>query len=436
MGPHQLSEEPAVPALTEAEARAEILGRTDFRAPGWLLPLLALSAVIGFGFFVFRLASADDPHPWRVYLQSLMLFMGIAQGGVIYTVAMNIAKARWGRPVRRLAESFVLFLPVAFLLSLPLYLAMERIWPWVGQPVEEKAAYLNPAFFVLRGVIGMLILFTVSLVFVYHSLRPEAGLLVAGATGWRRDLYRRLAANWRGDDEETEIAAERRTNLAPILALTYVVVYSFIAFDYLMSIDPHWYSTLFGAWIFMSAFLSGIAATSILLAWLPRWLALERYFVPTHRHDQGKLTFAFATFWMYLTWSQIHVIWYGKMADDWPYVQLRMEQYPAVVIAMIACVWFIPFIGLIGIAPKKNPVTLSLFAGVVLLGQWLQHWLVIVPTLAPEPRFPLGLDELLITLGFAGLFGLTTVLFLRAFPALDTRVAHLTRPYRPVQPHP
>jgi len=203
-----------------------------------------------------------------------------------------------------------------------------------------------------------------------------------------------------------------------------------------MSLDPHWYSTLFGAWIFMSAFLSGIAATGILIAWPPRWLGLERYFVPTHRHDQGKMTFAFAVFWMYLTWSQIHVIWYGKMEDDWPYVLLRMEQYPAVVIAMVACVWFIPFIGLLGVAPKKNPVTLTLFSGVVLLGQWIQHWVVIVPSLAAEPRTPFGLDELLISLGFAGLFGLTTVLFLRAFPALDTRHAHRVRPYRPVQPHP
>ena len=421
--------------LTEAGARAHLLERTAFRAPGWLIPASAALAVLGFAWFVVRAASGD-PHPWRIYLLNLLLFAGIAQGAVMYTVAMTIAKAKWGRPVRRMAESFALFLPVAFLLSLPLYAVMDRLWPWVEHPVAAKAAYLNPAFFTVRGIAGMLILFTLSLAFVYLSLRPEAGLLRERASGWRRRVYDRLATGWRGEDVEAGRADARRTLLAPILALAFVVVWSIVAFDFLMSLDPHWYSTLFGAWIFMTAFLSGIAATGILVAWLPRWLDLERYFVPTHRHDQGKMTFAFATFWAYLTWAQFLVIWYGKIAEDWPYLLHRGQEYPAVVIAMVALVWFVPFVGLLGVAPKRNPVTLSLFSGIVLLGVWTQLWLVIVPSLALETRSPLGADELIITLGFSGLFVLLTLLFLRAFPALDTRGAHLVRPYRPVQPHP
>jgi hypothetical protein len=436
MGRYQLPEAAPEPALSEEEARAEIFATLDSRPPAWLVPLFSLLAVVGFGYFAFRLSATDDPHPWRIYLQNLMLFTGIAMGGVMYTVAMNIAKAKWGRPVRRLAESFVLFLPFAFLLSLPLYAVMERIWPWVSQPVEEKAAYLNPGFFIARGVVAMLVLFSLGLYFVYHSIRPEVGLLRNRATGWRKAWYERLAANWRGDDEEAERSTERRTVVAPILVLAFAYLYSVIAWDYLMSLDPHWFSTLFGAWIFMSAFLSGIAATSILLAWVPRWLHLERYVLPTHRHDQGKMTFAFATFWAYLTWSQIIVIWYGKMAEDWPYMLLRAEQYTAVVIAMVACVWFIPFVGLMAVTAKRNPATLTLFASISLLGLWIQLWVVIVPSVAERPRVPFGLDELLITLGFAGLFALLATLFLRTFPAIDTRIAHLVRPYRPVQPHP
>jgi hypothetical protein len=436
MGPNQLPESAAVPALSEESARAELFAKTEFRAPGWLVPLLALLAIAGFGYFLFRVAAGGDPHPWRVYLQDLMLFMGIAQGAVIYTVTMTISKSKWSRPVRRLANSFVLFLPVAFLLSLPLYFAMDRLWPWVAHPLAEKAAYLNPTFFTIRGLAAMAILFSVSLYFVYQFVRLDAGLLRGRARGWRRDLYTRLSAGWRGDAEEVAACDARRTLVAPILALVYVVTYSFVAFDYEMSLDPHWYSTLFGAWTFMAALLSGIAATGILVALLPGWLGLERYLVPTHRHDQGKMTFALATFWMYLTWSQIHVIWYGKMDEDWPYLLLRQNEYAPVVIGMVACTWFIPFIGLLGVAPKKNPATLALFSAVVLLGQWIQHWLVIVPSVASAPRLPLGLDELLITAGFGGLFGLTTLAFLRAFPAIDTTVAHLVRPYRPVQPHP
>jgi hypothetical protein len=426
---------PAREPLTEAGAREHLFERTGFRAPGWLVPVSAALAVLGFGWFVVR-AAGGDPHPWRIYLLNLLLFAGIAQGGVMYTVAMTIAKAKWGRPVRRFAEAFALFLPAAFLLSLPLYAVMERLWPWVEHPVEQKAAYLNPAFFTVRGIAGMLILFTLSLVFVSLSLRPEAGLLRGRASGWRRRLYERLSAGWRGDDEEIARAEARRTLLAPILAVVYAVVWSFVAFDFLMSLDPHWYSTLFGAWLFMTAFLSGIAATGILVAWLPRWLGLERYFVATHRHDQGKMTFAFATFWAYLTWAQFLVIWYGKIAEDGPYLLHRGQDYPAVVIAMVALVWFVPFVGLLGVAPKRNPLTLSLFSAVILLGVWTQLWLLIVPSLSPETRSPLGADELLITLGFAGLFVLLALLFLRAFPALDTRQAHLVRPYRPVQPHP
>ncbi|MBA2565541.1 MAG: hypothetical protein H0V09_08990 [Gemmatimonadetes bacterium] len=436
MAAHTLPAGSAVQPLTPEEARAEILAAGERQPPGWLLPLFGMLAIVGFGWFAVRVASGDDPHPWRIYLQNLMLFTGIAQGAVMYTVAMTVAKAKWGRPVRRLAESFVLFLPVAFLLSLPLYGVMDQLWPWVEHPVEAKQAYLNPGFFTIRGVVGMLLLFGLSLCFVYHSLRPEVGRLRDSVQGRRRDVYDRLSAGWRGDVEEAERSDARRTLLAPILALVFAVTYSLLAWDYLMSLDPHWYSTLFGAWIFMSAFLSGIAATGILVAWVPRWLGLERYWTPSHRHDQGKMTFAFATFWAYLTWSQFIVIWYGKLAEDWPYLLHRGQHYPAVVIAMLLLVWFIPWVGLMGIAPKRNPVTLSLFSGILLLGLWVKLWLLIVPSVSPETRSMLGLDELLVTLGFAGLFALTTTLFLRTFPVLDTRDAHLIVPYRPIQPHP
>lgn len=436
MGSPAVTEAPAVAGVSEEEARAEIFTRSAAPVPPWLAPFFGLLAVAGFGWFVFRLASGDDPHPWRIYLLNLVLFTGIAQGGVMYTVAMNLAKARWGRPVRRLAESFVLFLPLAFLLSLPLYPEMERLWPWVEHPVEEKQAYLNPTFFTLRGVLGMLLLFGLTLYFVYLSVRSEAGLLRARARGWRRSLYDRLSAGWRGDTEEAARSAGRRTVLAPVLALTFAVTYSVLAFDYLMSLDPHWFSTLFGAWVFMSAFLSGIAATGILLTLLPRRLGLARYVLPSHRHDHGKMTFAFATFWVYLTWSQFLVIWYGKISEDWPYVLHRWESYGAPSLAMLACVWFIPFVGLLGVAPKRNPLTLGLFSAVILVGLWIKFWVLIVPSVAAEPRSPLAVDELVITLGFAGLFALATLLFLRAFPIFDTREAHLVRPYRPVQPHP
>ena len=161
------------------------------------------------------------------------------------------------------------YLPIAFILFLPMLLGLRGdYFPWIEEmatdPIlQAKPAWLNVPFLVTRNLVGAIVLFGIALYFTYLQVRPDLGL-AAGAAGddagrarWRE----RLTANWIGQEAEEVRSWKRMVTIAPVLVMVYAVVMSMFAFDWAMSLEPHWYSTLFGGWFFMGAFWGGIALT-------------------------------------------------------------------------------------------------------------------------------------------------------------------------------
>jgi hypothetical protein len=168
----------------------------------------------------------------------------------------------------------------------------------------------------------------------------------------------------------------------------------------------------------MAALLGGIAATAILSAFHTRTLRLETTILPTHFHDLGKLTFAFCIFWAYLFFAQFIVIWYGNLPHEQSFVVHRFgTPYKIIAQLVLACLFVVPFFGLLGVAPKRRPEVLATFAAVVVIGLWLERYLLVYPSLYLDAdNVPLGWQEIGMGLGFTGLLIGSVLSFATRFP--------------------
>lgn len=383
-------------------------------------------AIVGAVAFFLSL-QRDVTAAWASYVANWLFFASISMGAIIFAVATTIVKAKWNWSLRRISVSFAAFLPVAFLLMLPMLGLGEEYFPWIEMMaddpiVQAKAAYLNKPFLIVRTLVGVAILFSLGIYFAYLAVRPDMGLvdesqLDAGQASWRT----RLMSGWAGQEQEEVRSWRRMSKLAPAMVLTYAVVMSFVIYDFAMSLDPHWFSTLFGGWFFMGAFWGGIALTAFTGLLLRRKDAeMERAVGLQQRHDIGKLAFGFTVFWTYLFFSQYIVIWYGKLPWEQTWMVARSgDAWGHYSLTVVILCFLIPFAGLIGRKAKMTPITLQLLTGVILFGLWNERYFLVTPSIVPSYESGAMLYHLLTGVGFLGLFMMSARWFLSTFPILQ-----------------
>lgn len=383
--------------------------------------------VIGLGAFVVRLGQ-DAHSAWISYVTNWLFFTSISMGGVFFAIVTWIVKAKWNWSVRRVSQSFVAFLPIAFVLMLPMLGLGDRYFPWIemmeSDPVvQNKAAYLNMPFLVTRNVVAVGVLVVMALYFVYHALRPDMGLTqeAAGGDSSRSAWRERLMQGWRGQEQEEVNSYQRMTRLGPIFALVYAVGMSVVSYDWVMSLEPHWYSTMMGPWFFMGAFWTGIASTGLWSVYLrSKDRDIARSIGLQQRWDLGKLTFAFCVFWTYLFFSQYIVIWYGKLPWEQAWIIHRSDPpWGKLSLLAIFMCFIIPFAGLIGRKPKMKPGIYGFFALVILVGMWLERYLMVAPSLWHEGEPIFTIWQPLIGLMFLGLYIGAVRWFLSTFPMVQ-----------------
>jgi hypothetical protein len=215
--------------------------------------------------------------------------------------------------------------------------------------------------------------------------------------------------------------------LAPIYVVLYAYVFTLVAFDGIMALQPHWFSNLLGGWIFMGAFLGAHMLLALLMIHGAEHLGVADLVSPKQRHDLGKLCFGFSVFWTYLMWAQFLVIWYGNLPEETGFVFARLwGHWLPIGVAVGWGMFIIPFFGLLGVRPKKVRATLGFFATVSLVALWLERYLLVMPSVTVLPGPYLGQPELGSTLTFLGLFLLTYALFARSFPMISPRLAEIT----------
>ena len=372
--------------------------------------------IIGLGAFIFGLFGKHPERAWQAYLINFLLFSAIAQGALTFSAIMRVANARWSGPLSGLAESFAAFFPLSFVLFLILFLGRTYLFPWLHEDLHGKEVWLNIPFLFTRNAIGLLILYGLGFLYLYYSMLLKLNPEQAG--GRLREFITGRLSNSRHDPQRIK---RRLVITAGWYLFTFVMVMSLIGYDLIMSMDPHWISTLFAPYIFVKAIYVGLGALIIFAAIYSLNKGADSPVTESHFHDIGKLFFAFCLLWADFFYVQLLVIYYGNIPEETYYVIARTVMLPwrPLAIFIFAVCFIIPFVILINKKVKTQPVLMIILCSAVIIGIWFEHLLLIGPALSHHAaELPLGVTDVLISLGFLGLLALAVSNFVRIFPEM------------------
>jgi Ni/Fe-hydrogenase subunit HybB-like protein len=319
------------------------------------LPLMKIFyglAAAGALIFITVAAVGNPARAWQAYLLNFLFFSAIAQGALLFSALMHTVKARWSGPLADVAESFAAFFPVSLVLFVILFIGNQHVFPWLHEDLHGKEVWLNLPFMFGRDLAGLGLLYGIGLAFLYHRLYFT--LTARGASG---PFGRWLLARWENHPPDEDRMAGRMTVFGILYLLAFALVLSLIGYDLVMATDPHWYSTLFGAYTFVKAVYIGFGALIVLSALL-HLSDRNGYCVEENQfHDIGKLFFAFCLVWADFFYAQFVVIWYGNIPEETAYIIERTMAAPWNVLAwtvFIGC-FLAPFLILINRGSKPCP---------------------------------------------------------------------------------
>jgi hypothetical protein len=351
------------------------------RARSRLLPgiIVASAAVVLLG-----IAIAPE-RTWPSVLLAAMYVVGLGLAGMLFLVFHYLPNAGWSVCLKRVAEAVASTLPLGAVLILFTLGGMGVLYEWTHAEVvaanpllQGKAGWLNAPFFIGRAVVYLV----VWLIFCWAMVR----------TSRRQDATGGLEAN------------RRSTVLSAGFMAAFIVTFSLASFDWLMSLQPEWYSTIFAAYNFAGTFVSGLALITITAIVLRRRGALAGIVTHHHLHDLGKLILGFCTFWIYIWFSQYMLIWYGNLPEEVTYFEWRHSGAWAVLSAAnLLANWVIPFLVLLPRPAKTDESTLLRVCALLLVGRWLDLYVMIQPVF--EEQAPvLGIWEIAPVVCAAALF--------------------------------
>lgn len=371
---------------------------TEIRNPGsyqvssGLKALFYLFIAAGLGSF-FLLVMKEPERAWSIFLVNHFYFMMLAIGGIFFASIQWLTGAMWSAPVRRISEALTGYFPFALVSTVILFFAIHNIYHWSHPEyvkgdiiLEGKAGYLNETFFIIRNLIFFVVWFGFAKLMVGNSLKQDQD----GSYHW---------------------TAKNRA-LSPIFLILFALSFTFASWDQLMSLEPHWFSTIFGVYTFAGMFYSTLALTCILTIYLKRKGALEGIVNVNHLHDLGKFMFAFTVFWAYIGFSQFMLIWYANLPEEVGYYILRSTPgWLPISIFLLVGKFMVPFFLLLPRDAKRSEGRLILVGWFMMIAQWIDVLWMVQPSFFKD-GWRLGLFEIGVTLGFVGIFGLLVSRFL------------------------
>jgi hypothetical protein len=300
------------------------------------------------------------------WLVSFLFFLSLSLGGLFFVLIQYAAQGGWGIVLRRIGEATFAALPAMAALFLPLLLGLADLYSWAVPGAAEhdallqwKAPYLNVPFFVARAAIYFASWSFIALLYY----RGSRGQDVSGDPGVSARL-RRLAGP-----------------AIIVLALTQ----TFASVDWIMSLTPHWYSTIFGVYFFAGSFVGFIALLSVVTVAMRGARLLDTVISPEHLHDIGKLLFAFTAFWAYIGFSQFFLIWYANLPEETIWYKVRMEgSWMQVSLLLVVGHFVAPFFYLMGRTVKRKGATLAVGGAWLLAMHFVDIYWQVMPTLHPE----------------------------------------------------
>jgi len=412
--------------------REDILRSTATPVPARIKLICMVLAVIGAVVFVAGLF-VDSKRAWESFHFNWLFFTSVSSAAVAVVAVQRITTARWSRSVVRFLEGYVAFLPVAWvMLLLIVTVGSPHIFQWAVEtpPVAEKVFYFQPWFFLLRTIGAFTVLAALSLWYIYTSVRLDVGLVPEAGASWAKGLRARMRAGFGEERREIHSTHSLQGKLAVVLVLVFGYGWVSLAWDLSMTLSLHFQSTMYAWAFFMGAWLTAIMTWNIITRSWERHLGIPELIGETVYHDLGKLGFAFAAFWGYLSFGQFLIIWYGNLGEETHFFNLRLQHPWTVVTTLVAVLMFvIPFFGLMGKKPKLMPKFMITVAACTTIGLWLHRYIEVYPSVfGHATSLPFGIWEIGVGLGYLGIWGLCYTSFMDAFPRM--RVVLMTSPHR------
>jgi hypothetical protein len=355
---------------------------------------------LGVGVLAFAYALFNRPEQaWVNFLVNSFYFVSLALSGTFFLALTGVTSASWMTPYKRVVESMTHFLPWCFLLLIGLYFGIHSLYEWshadvmANDPILKlKAAYLNTPFFMLRAFGALCLWVLLSKLLISLSEREDK----EGSSDSIRFKYSKNSA---------------------ITLVVFAFSFSMVSFDWIMSLEPHWFSTIFGVYTFSGLFVAGISFITLSILILQKMGYFKGVVTEDHYHDLGKWIFAFSTFWAYIWISQYLLIWYSNLPEETPYFILRSQHtWDWIFWTNLVVNWVIPFFALMSRNSKRSGFILSRVCVLLLIGHWLDIYLMVAPKVyehAGLKLFSVGVVEVLMALGFAGGFLLVFVAALK-----------------------
>jgi len=324
-------------------------------------------------------ATGDAGRAWRALLINFIYFTPLAAGMVAWPAVTIGSRGRWARTIEQPALAGVAFAPVSLLTFAVLWFSRAHWAGWMRYKDLPNAAWLNTTFLFARDGAALVVLWALAAWFV---ARRQRGRPVA---------------------------------LACWLAFAYCVVFTLIGFDMVMALDPHWFSTLFGGYFFVSGLYAALAAWTLITALRP---APDK----ERLHDLGKLLVAFSLVTAYMMYSQLLPQWYENFPNEVRYVvpRLRFGRWGWVSAALLAVIYLGPLAVLLTRWSKRTPKFLAAVALAVLAGLWVERWWLVTPTLGGA--LVIGWTEAFITAAFVAALALGIECYLRNAPPLADEI--------------
>ena len=342
--------------------------------------------------------------PWAAFYVACIFFMLISLGVLAFYAVQVVAQAGWSPVLFRVMQGLTAYLlPGSIILFIFLILCglhMNHLFIWMDEDVvatdkliRNKSGYLNFPFWIIR-----------------------AAIFIAGWNLYRYFSRKNCLAQ---DDSNDDSNYKKNFKLSAGFLVFFIVSESIMAWDWIMSIDPHWFSTLFGWYVFASFFVSGITMICMVTLYLKSRGYLE-YVNTSHIHDLAKFMFGISVFWTYLWFSQFMLIWYANIPEEVTYFVTRIEQYNLPFFGAVVMNFVFPILILVNTDFKRISWILVMAGIVILCGHYIDFFNMIMPS-AVGDRWFIGVAEIGSICFFLGLFLLVTFTALTKAPLLPKR---------------
>jgi molybdopterin-containing oxidoreductase family membrane subunit len=408
--------------------RPLLVTRRRFYVVVVLLALAGLWGLIAWGYQIqtgMGVAGINNPVFWGVYIATFVFFIGISHAGTLISAILRVNNAGWRRPVTRCAEAITVFALMVGALYPVIHLG--RVWKfyWLIPYPSERGVWPNFHSPLMWDFIAINTYLLGSLTYLYLPMIPDIAILRDRVSGWRRKIYNVLALGWSGTPVQWHRLEKAISIMAVAIIPVAVSVHTVVSWDFAMSLNPMWHSTIFGPYFVVGAIFSGIAALIVAMVILRKLLHLEAYLQPIHFNNLGLLLLTMSLMWFYFTFAEYLTTWYGNMPEEMASFQFKVNgPLSPFFWFMILMNFLIPTI-LLAFRRTRTIAGCFIASVCVLIGMWVERFLIVVGTLSrPRLVFAWGSYapswvEISVILGTVAYFILLYVIFSKLFPIVS-----------------